>query len=70
MVVVQAISDKKRIKHVKHVADCTRSTPEGSQDFDPDFRGQLTPDGRPIYGSKLEDTMPDCGELSVDGWDD
>jgi hypothetical protein len=33
MVVVQAISDKKRIKHVKHVADCTRSTPEGSQDY-------------------------------------
>ncbi|OQE06163.1 hypothetical protein PENVUL_c019G09996 [Penicillium vulpinum] len=43
---------------------------ETSQDFDPDFRGQLTPDGRPIYGSKLEDAMPDCGELSVDGWDD
>ena len=43
---------------------------ETSQDFDPDFRGQLTPDGRPIYGSKLEDSMPDCGELSVDGWDD
>ncbi|KAJ5746960.1 uncharacterized protein N7511_008656 [Penicillium nucicola] len=41
-----------------------------SPDYDPDFRGQLTPDGRPIYGSKLEDSMPDCGELSVDGWDD
>ncbi|KAJ5712084.1 hypothetical protein N7488_006240 [Penicillium malachiteum] len=43
---------------------------EGSQDYDPDFRGQLTPDGRPIYGSKLEDPMIDCGDLSVDGWDD
>lgn len=41
---------------------------ETSQDYDPDFRGQLTPDGRPIYGSKLEDPIPDCGDL--DGWDD
>ncbi|KAJ5286588.1 hypothetical protein N7478_002274 [Penicillium angulare] len=40
-----------------------------SPDFDPEFRGQLTPDGRPIYGSKLEDPMMDC-DLSVDGWDD
>ncbi|KAJ5578748.1 uncharacterized protein N7459_007712 [Penicillium hispanicum] len=43
---------------------------EASPDYDPDFRGQLTPDGRPIYGSKLEDPMMDCGDLSVDGWDD
>lgn len=41
---------------------------ETSQDYDPDFRGQLTPDGRPIWGSKLEDAIPDCGDL--DGWDD
>lgn len=41
-----------------------------SPDFDPDFRGQLTPEGRPIWGSKLDDSMPDCRELSVDGWDD
>ena len=41
-----------------------------SQDYDPDFRGQLTADGRPIYGSKLEDPMIDCGDLSVDGWDE
>ena len=26
---------------------------ETSGDYDPEFRGQLTPDGRPIYGSKL-----------------
>lgn len=31
---------------------------ETSPDYDPDFRGQLTPDGRPIYGSKLDDPMP------------
>lgn len=43
---------------------------ETSPDYDPDFRGQLTPDGRPIYGSKLEDPMPDCGDLGVDAWDD
>lgn len=43
---------------------------ETSPDYDPDFRGQLTPDGRPIYGSKLEDPMMDYGDLSVDGWDD
>ncbi|CAG7963777.1 unnamed protein product [Penicillium olsonii] len=43
---------------------------ETSPDFDPDFRGQLTADGRPMYGTKLEDAIPDCGELSVDGWDD
>lgn len=41
---------------------------ENSPDYDPEFRGQLTPDGRPIYGSKLED-IPDC-DLSVDGWDE
>lgn len=28
---------------------------ETSSDYDPNFRGQLTPDGRPIYGSKLWD---------------
>ncbi|KAJ5648881.1 uncharacterized protein N7484_002604 [Penicillium longicatenatum] len=41
-----------------------------SADFNPEFRGQLTPDGRPIYGSKLEDPIMDCGDISVDGWDD
>ncbi|KAJ5901519.1 hypothetical protein N7495_002047 [Penicillium taxi] len=41
-----------------------------SPDYDPEFRGQLTADGRPLYGTKLEDTMVDCGDLSVDGWDD
>lgn len=30
---------------------------ETSPDYDPDFRGQLTPDGRPIYGSTLDDPM-------------
>ena len=43
---------------------------ETSQDYDPDFRGQLTPDGRPIYGSTLEDSIPDIRELSVDVWDE
>ncbi|KAJ6117292.1 hypothetical protein N7512_007017 [Penicillium capsulatum] len=43
---------------------------DSSQDYDPDYRGQLTPDGRPIPGSRLEDPMMDCGDLSVDGWDD
>ncbi|KAJ5682955.1 hypothetical protein N7462_006120 [Penicillium macrosclerotiorum] len=42
---------------------------ESSPDYDPDFRGQLTADGRPIIGSKLEDPI-DCGDFSVDGWDD
>ncbi|KAH8433528.1 C2H2 type transcription factor BrlA [Aspergillus melleus] len=41
-----------------------------SPDYDPDFRGQLTPDGRPIYGSKLEEPLIDARELSVDAWDD
>lgn len=27
---------------------------EGSSDYDPDFRGELTSDGRPVYGSKVE----------------
>ncbi|KAL1985810.1 hypothetical protein VTN96DRAFT_7302 [Rasamsonia emersonii] len=31
---------------------------ETSPDYDPDFRGQLTPDGRPIYGSTLDDPIP------------
>ncbi|KAJ5676524.1 uncharacterized protein N7477_002157 [Penicillium maclennaniae] len=42
---------------------------ETSPDYNPDFRGQLTPDGRPLYGTKLEDAIPDCGDLS-DHWDD
>ncbi|KAL2824951.1 hypothetical protein BDW59DRAFT_180147 [Aspergillus cavernicola] len=41
---------------------------DNSPDFDPDFRGQLTPDGRPIYGSKLEEPIP--GDMSVDAWDE
>lgn len=42
-----------------------------SADYDPEFRGQLTSDGRPIYGSKLEDPLDvDTGEFSLDGWDD
>jgi zinc finger protein BrlA len=41
---------------------------ETSPDYNPEFRGQLYPDGRPIYGSKLED-IPDC-DLSADGWED
>ncbi|KAL2787007.1 hypothetical protein BJX66DRAFT_311791 [Aspergillus keveii] len=36
-----------------------------SPDYDPDFQGQLTPDGRPIYGSKLDDLMPGAGEVRV-----
>lgn len=39
-----------------------------SPDYDPEFRGQLTSDGRPIYGSKLE--APVEREFSVDLWDD
>lgn len=39
---------------------------EASPDYDPDFRGQLTPDGRPIYGSKLDDSMVDMREFSVE----
>lgn len=40
---------------------------ENSSDYNPEYRGQLTPDGRPICGSKLEDPNPDCGNLSVEG---
>lgn len=40
-----------------------------SPDYDPEFRGQLTADGRPIYGTQLEETM-DTREFSVDIWDD
>lgn len=42
---------------------------ETSPDYDPDFRGHLTPDGRPIYGSRLEDPIMDTREQSVDVWD-
>ncbi|KAJ0425856.1 hypothetical protein BJY00DRAFT_273867 [Aspergillus carlsbadensis] len=41
-----------------------------SPDYDPDFRGQLTPDGRPIYGSKLEDPISGAGDIGVDTWED
>ncbi|CAI7672660.1 unnamed protein product [Penicillium pancosmium] len=41
-----------------------------SEEYDPDFRGQLTPDGRPIYGSKLDIPGYDDLTLDVDGWDD
>ncbi|KAI2842542.1 hypothetical protein CBS147343_5157 [Aspergillus niger] len=40
---------------------------ENSSDYNPEYRGPLTPDGRPIWGSKLEDPNPDCGNLSVEG---
>ncbi|KAL3247352.1 hypothetical protein ABHI18_012424 [Aspergillus niger] len=40
---------------------------ETSPDYNPEYRGPLTPDGRPICGSKLEDPNPDCGNLSVEG---
>ncbi|UCK58369.1 hypothetical protein AFCA_001224 [Aspergillus flavus] len=43
---------------------------ESSPDYDPDFRGQLTPDGLPIRGSTLDDPMPNSREYSVDGLDD
>jgi zinc finger protein BrlA len=43
---------------------------ENSPDYDPDFRGQLTPDGRPIYGSKLEDAIPGAGDMGLDAWDE
>ncbi|KAL4880912.1 regulatory protein brlA [Aspergillus karnatakaensis] len=43
---------------------------ENSPDYDPDFRGQLTPDGRPIYGSKLEDPIPGAGDMALDAWDE
>ncbi|GAD97676.1 C2H2 type conidiation transcription factor BrlA [Paecilomyces variotii No. 5] len=43
---------------------------ETSPDYDPDFRGQLTPDGRPIYGSKLDDPIPQAQETDIDSWDD
>ena len=43
---------------------------ETSPDFDPDFRGQLTADGRPLYGTKLEDPMADAREFSVDAFDE
>lgn len=39
---------------------------ETSPDYDPDFRGQLTPDGRPIYGSRLEDPLTDMREFSAE----
>lgn len=44
---------------------------ETSPDYDPDFRGQLTPDGRPIYGSKLDDPIPmDAEDLDAESWDE
>ncbi|KAE8146886.1 hypothetical protein BDV25DRAFT_143290 [Aspergillus avenaceus] len=43
---------------------------ETSPDFDPEFRGQLTPDGRPIRGSTLDDPLPDAREYSVDVLDE
>lgn len=42
---------------------------ETSPDYDPDFRGQLTPDGRPIYGSKLEDMSLEVDDMGIDCWD-
>jgi zinc finger protein BrlA len=44
---------------------------ETNPDYDPDFRGQLTPDGRPIYGSKLYDPIPaDPQDFDADSWDE
>lgn len=43
---------------------------ETSPDYDPEFRGQLTPDGRPIYGSTLEEPVLDTHDLGVDLLDD
>ncbi|KAB8070785.1 hypothetical protein BDV29DRAFT_197784 [Aspergillus leporis] len=43
---------------------------ENSPDYNPDFRGQLTADGRPIPGSTLDDPIPDTREYSVDVLDD
>ncbi|PWY89966.1 regulatory protein brlA, partial [Aspergillus heteromorphus CBS 117.55] len=37
---------------------------ENSPDYNPEFRGQLTPDGRPVYNSKLEDSIYDARETS------
>ncbi|OJJ45766.1 hypothetical protein ASPZODRAFT_17207 [Penicilliopsis zonata CBS 506.65] len=46
----------------RYVATLDQTSP----DYNPDFRGQLTQDGRPIYGSKLEDPILDDREMSVD----
>lgn len=43
---------------------------ETSPDYDPDFRGQLTPDGRPIYGSKLDDPIPQSQDADGEAWDE
>ncbi|KAL4788546.1 hypothetical protein BJX76DRAFT_315000 [Aspergillus varians] len=43
---------------------------ENSPEYDPDFRGQLTADGRPMYGSKLEDPIPGAGDMGLDAWDE
>ncbi|PCG96785.1 Zinc finger, C2H2 [Penicillium occitanis (nom. inval.)] len=42
---------------------------ETSPDYDPEFRGQLTPDGRPIYGSKLDDPIPMDNDMDAE-WDE
>lgn len=44
---------------------------ETSPDYDPEFRGQLTPDGRPIYGTQLTDPSPaDPQDLDTDSWNE
>ncbi|KAH8699157.1 C2H2 type conidiation transcription factor BrlA [Talaromyces proteolyticus] len=43
---------------------------ETSPDYDPEFRGQLTPDGRPIYGSKLDDPIPMDNDADGELWDE
>ncbi|GKZ71555.1 hypothetical protein AnigIFM50267_007596 [Aspergillus niger] len=40
---------------------------ETSPDYNPEYRGQVTPDGGPISGSRLEYSNPDYGDLSVEG---
>ncbi|RAH46486.1 C2H2 type transcription factor BrlA [Aspergillus brunneoviolaceus CBS 621.78] len=42
---------------------------ENSPDYNPEYRGQLTPDGRPLYSQKHDETMPGTRHMSVE-WDD
>jgi zinc finger protein BrlA len=43
---------------------------ETSPDYDPGFRGQLTPNGRPIYGSSLEDIVHGSEDAEAENWDE
>ncbi|GFN14481.1 hypothetical protein AtubIFM55763_004147 [Aspergillus tubingensis] len=41
---------------------------ENSPDYNPEYRGQLTADGRPVYNSKSQDLMADARETSEEAW--